>query len=152
MDKKKTLPPKKNVQLKKKTSTLAAPNIDTMFNAARMPGLPPITKTDPEEIAAEECSNMMSAIRENRRSYTENFRDIEAGEFWFCVCFQTRSQKDEFLSKLFEKYDPGNTTFGDKYVSGLELAAMLGIPVEPIILESKKNRLAPKSMRGMEVI
>lgn len=154
MDKKTNSLPKKSASLGKKGKGLKAPDFDSLLNPSGLPGLPEISGDDPEQVAAQEVDNMMALIRENRKNYAERFRDVEAGEFWFCVCFQSRGQKEEFIRGLLEKYAPNDTPerFGDKYISGLELAAMLDISIEPIILEVKKNRLAPKSMRGMEVI
>lgn len=146
--------PKKTATLSKKGSRLNAPDLDSMLDPSGLPGLPAIDETDPEAVASREVDDMMQMIRENRRNHAERFRDIEAGEFWCCVCFQSRTQKEEFVLKLLEKFAPhlDIDRFGDKYISGLELAAMLDISIEPIILEVKKNRLAPKSLRGMEVI
>jgi len=154
MDKKTTNLAKKNSGLAKKSKSLGAPDLDSLFDPSGLPGLPPISETDTEAIANREVDDMMTLIRENRKNNAEHFRDIEAGEFWSCVCFQSRSQRDDFIVKLLEKYSPSKDIdqFGAKYVSGLELAEMLGIPITPIILEVKKNRLAPKALRGMEVI
>jgi hypothetical protein len=154
MDKKTATLPKKTATLGKKGSRLNAPDIDSLFDPAGLPGLPPIDETDTEAIANREVADMMTLIRENRKNNAERFRDIESGEFWFCVCFQSRSQKEAFVQKLLDTFAPhwNIEHFGDKYISGLELAEMLGIPITPIALEVKKNRLAPKSLRGREVI
>lgn len=152
MEKKTVKLEKKSAKLNKKNGGFNAPNFDSMLSPYGLKGLPEREATSVEETANQEVDDMMAQIREDRKSNAERFRDIEGGEFWFCVCFQSRSQKEEFLKKLMDKFDPGNNSFGDKYVSGLELAALLGIPVEPIFLEAKKSRLAPKSMRGIEVI
>lgn len=143
---------RKSVGLKRKGNPLETPDIDTMFDPSGLPGLPDRDGMGLEETSNAEVDDMMASIRENRRNNAERFRDIEAGEFWLCVCFQSRSQKEEFLAGLFKKYSQENSTFGDKYVSGLELAAMLDIPVEPIVLEVRKSRLAPKSLRETDVI
>ena len=129
-------------------------DFDSMLDATGMPELPVNTETDVEAIVNRETDDMMSLIRENRKNSVEHFRDIEAGEFWFCVCFQSFSQKQEFLTKMLEKFNPNDdlSRFGNKYVSGLELAAALGIEITPIVLEVKRTRLAPKSLRRMEVI
>lgn len=157
MDKKTNEIQKKTVSLGKKKGGLGAPNIDSLFDPSGLPGLPPIDDIpadDVEAIADREVSDMMRMIKENRKNNAERFRDVEAGEFWCCVCFQSRSQRDEFIVKLLEKFAPrlDIDTFGSKYVSGLDLAEMLGIAITPIILEVKKNRLAPKALRGKEVI
>lgn len=153
MDKKTSSLPAKKGGLTKKKGGLGAPDFDSMIDPSGLPGLPEIDQSDPEAVANQEVSDMMQMIRENRKNNAEHFRDIESGEFWFCVCFQSRSQKEEFIEKLLKQYSPSaQGTFGDKYVSGLELADMLNIDIAPITLEVKKNRLAPKSLRGMEVI
>jgi len=137
-----------------KKRTLSDPDFDSMLSPVGLDGIPVINDPDPETVAATELDVMMATIRDQRRSYTENFRDVEAGEFWFCVCFQSRSQKEEFLVKLLEKFKPewGVDRLGDKYLSGLEIAEMMDIAITPIKLEVKKSRLAPKKMRGLEVI
>lgn len=152
MAKKTSVLSKKTGGFVSKRKSIGAPDIDSMFDPTGLDGLPLNKAETLQESADTEVADMMASIRENRKNHAERFRDIESGEFWFAVCFQSRSQKEEFIEKLLDKYDPNNETFGDKYVSGLELAAMLGIPIEPIVLEAKKSRLAPKSMRNMEVI
>lgn len=49
-------------------------------------------------------------------------------EYWFCVCFQTRDQKEAFLKamKWFEH--------GDKYLDGKFVAKKLGVTLPPIDL------------------
>ena len=154
MDKKTASLPQKGGSLAKKSKSLSSPDIDSLFDPSGLPGLPPIDEADAETVTAQETSDMMTMIRENRKNNAEHFRDIESGEFWSCVCFQSRSQRDDFIVKLLEKYAPhlDIDRFGAKYISGLELAEMLGVSIEPIALEVKKSRLAPKSLRGTEVI
>jgi len=157
-----TLPPKAG-GLSKKAGALpgkagkVSPDFDTMLDPRGLQGLPDVPgleTMDAETIVNQETDDIMQMIRENRKNQVERFRDIEAGEFWFCVCFQSRNQKEDFLHKLLEQYAPNvpYERFGDKYISGLELAEMLGVGIEPIVLEVKKSRLAPKGLRGREVI
>lgn len=143
---------RKSKSLTRKQSKLNAPDIDSMFDPTGLPGLPENSAEGLQASSDQEVSDMMASIRENRKNNAERFRDIESGEFWFCVCFQSRSQKDKFIADLLKKYAPNKDDFGNKYVSGLELADMLGIPVEPIVLGAKKSRLAPKALRETEVI
>lgn len=143
---------KKSSKLDRKEKGFGAPDFDSMLYPNGLPGLPAREIENAQEAADTEVNDMMAQIRENRRSNAERFRDIEAGEFWFCVCFQSRSQKEEFIQKLLDKFNHNGINFGDKYISGLELASLLGIQVKTITLEAKKNHLAPKSMRGLEVI
>jgi len=144
---------KKGVVLPGKSGKVL-PDFDSMLDPRGLPGLPDMPDMDAEATVNQETDDMMQMLRENRRNNAERFRDIEAGEFWFCVCFQSRSQKEDFLRLLLERYSPSTPVekFGDKYVSGLELAEMLGVGIEPMVLEVKKSRLAPKGLRGREVI
>ena len=95
-----------------KRKALGAPDIDSMFDQTGLEGLPPNSAKTLQESADKEVDDMMASIRENRKNHAERFRDIESGEFWLCVCFQSRTQKEEFIDKLLEKYDPNNETFG----------------------------------------
>lgn len=44
-------------------------------------------------------------------------------EYWACLCFQTRSQKEAFLKAL------GLIDLGDKYINGVDAAEILGIRI-----------------------
>jgi hypothetical protein len=44
-------------------------------------------------------------------------------EFWACLCFQTRAQKDAFLAALKIAH------LGDKYIDGQEVADVLGVTI-----------------------
>lgn len=44
-------------------------------------------------------------------------------EYWACLCFQTRAQKDAFLTAL------NLIQFGDKYLDGREVARALGVSI-----------------------
>lgn len=152
MDRKSIQLTRKSGTIKRKSSSLGAPDFDSMFDPTGLPALPEEQITDIEQSVNQEVSDMMALIRENRKNNAERFRDVESGEFWFCVCFQSRNQKETFIKNLHDKFGGDPEGFGDKYISGLELADLLGIPVEPIILEVKKSRLAPKNLRKVEVI
>lgn len=82
---------------------------------------------EPEEIeqeAAGELSELLAGFKS--RSSRENERFVQAtdSEYWFCVCFQTREQKEEFLQKL------RLLELGDKYLDGLLVAKRLGVKIE----------------------
>lgn len=44
-------------------------------------------------------------------------------EYWACLCFQTRAQKDAFLAAL------DLLSIGDKYLDGREVAKKLGVEI-----------------------
>ena len=77
-----------------------------------------------EEEAKEEISETLRAFKD--RNAAEQKRRLEAtdSEFWCALCFETRAQKEEFLTKL------GLMALGDKYLDGRLVAAKLGIILE----------------------
>lgn len=80
-----------------------------------------------EDAAQEFYTSTESAFRQRARAEEQRLRDATDSEHWFAVCFHTRERKEEFLRKLAEKF---GAVDGDKYVSGDELAAALGISLE----------------------
>lgn len=136
----------KKAAISKRVKAIDAPDFNSLFDPGGMDGLPDNPGETPEDVAGAETAAMMQMIRENRKNNAERFRDIEAGEFWFCVCFQSRSQKEAFLQ------DAGWQEMGDKYLDGLEVARRIGVKVEPIQLAAKRAKLAPKFLRETEVI
>lgn len=75
------------------------------------------TKTDMQRL---ETGFMQRAKQEQRR-----FEDATDSEFWFCVCFQSRAQKEAFLKAL--EWDQ----FGDKYLNGEAVAEAIDVKLPP---------------------
>lgn len=75
----------------------------------------------------EDCQTEFAAIdhayRERAKREGERFQDATDSEFWFAVCFKDRDEKDAFLKAAGVKV----RLMGDKYISGRDLAAVLGI-------------------------
>jgi hypothetical protein len=69
------------------------------------------------------------------------YRLLVDHEYWVCLCFQSRDQKEEFLAKA------GWADLGEKYVDGLALAERLGVDVKPVPLTTKVAPKSPKSLR-----
>jgi len=76
-----------------------------------------IAEQDAERDAVEET------VAGAKRIESARFEDATDSEYWVAFCFQTRAQKEQFLRalKLIE--------LGDKYIDGLEAAAVLGVEV-----------------------
>jgi hypothetical protein len=68
-----------------------------------------------------EMSATLKAFRENRANEAKIFEDTTDSEYWFCVCFQNRAQKDAFLAAM--KW----AKIGDKYLDGLRVAKAQGV-------------------------
>ena len=72
-----------------------------------------------------ECSAVLRGFKE--RAKAENARRQKAtdSECWFCMCFQSRAQVEEFLRKT--KWAPE----ASKYVDGLAVAEKIGVAITP---------------------
>jgi hypothetical protein len=98
-----------------------------------------------EQDAAEEISAALKAIIKQKRAMREVYRTTTDPEFWLCVCFQSREQKEEFLRLA------GWTEFGDKYIDGLRVAAHLGVAIEPVNVAPLGAKATPKLLRGQTI-
>jgi hypothetical protein len=96
---------------------------------------------DPEQAATVEISEALAFIKAERQKKRDAYRVTVDPEYWVCLCFQSREQKEEFLARA------GWLDLGEKYLDGLEVAKRLGVAVLPIPLEAKAPPLAPKSLR-----
>jgi ribonuclease HI len=71
-----------------------------------------------------EISAVKAAFVERAKKEKERYEIATDSEYWCCLCFQTRAQKEEFLNKS------GIIKHGDKYIDGREAAKTLGIEIE----------------------
>lgn len=76
---------------------------------------------DVETDAKKEISALLAGFQQRAAAEEKRRRQATDSEFWFCVCFPTREEKDAFLRAIdmFEH--------GDKYLDGMKLAKKLGI-------------------------
>jgi hypothetical protein len=140
---------KPSVMLKRKGGDL--PKFDSLFGAYPAEGIPdpladlPIAD-DPDESVGNEVSAALQAIRDEKAQRRDAYRTIVDTEYWFCVCFQNRAQKDEFLRLA------GWIDHGDKYLDGLEIARRMGIKIEPIKLTIKEPPKSPVMLRDYRYV
>ncbi len=71
-----------------------------------------------------EISAVKTAFVERAKKEKERYEIATDSEYWCCLCFQTRAQKDEFLEKS------GIIKHGDKYIDGRKAAKVLGIKLD----------------------
>jgi len=83
-----------------------------------------LAEMDIEQRAAEEVSEILEGFRARAGREQDRFVDATDSEHWIAVCFQTREQKEEFLSKL------KLLELGDKYLDGMLVAERLGVNLE----------------------
>lgn len=83
-----------------------------------------------EEHAAEVLSEAEAGFRDRARNESDRFFLATDTEYWLTTCFQSRSQKEQFLAGLREKF--GLKDDGDKYIDGWALAKALGIHLDRV--------------------
>lgn len=68
-----------------------------------------------EKETLEELGDVEKSFRERMNAASKRFRDMCDTEYWFCVCFTSREQKEEFLKKIGMETDV-------KYIDGKDMA------------------------------
>jgi hypothetical protein len=97
---------------------------------------------DSSEALEKQLTGLQDSWRQKRAYEQAIFMQNVDSEYWFCVCFPSREQKDEFLRKA------GLEPIGDKYLDGMEVADKLGINIEAPVLPA--NRTKPPSKRWLK--
>ena len=88
-----------------------------------------------EKDAKAELNQAQKAFHQRAEDERKRFELATDTEYWFCVCFQTREQKDEFLRKS------GLTAQGDKYLDGLKVAKKFGVKMDSATVELPRGRV-----------
>lgn len=103
-----------------------------------------IKDRDLTRVAKNEEGAVLTALKASEKADKRRFEVAVDSEFWFAVYFQSRAQKEAFLTAMsWLIYDK---EFGGKYLNGLQLADHQGIILPTEILQSKvrrSGRLAP---------
>jgi hypothetical protein len=100
-----------------------------------------------EEDDANEVSATLAAFQANRAAERQLVQDTTDSEYWFCVCFQTREQKEAFLKavKWFGH--------GDKYLDGAFVAKQMGVALPPSsvrFVEIEQHKRIVKELPAIE--
>lgn len=147
--------PKLNLQsidraaFRRPPSGMKWPNFDAMFDPDVVNPLDDLEMSgDFEQDAAAEYDAVERDFLDNESVAGDPYRVAIDPEFFFVVCFQSRAQKEEFLSKS----GIGAAVGGDKYIDGLRLAKHLGVEIEPIPLKRFQNKLTPRNLRDVKII
>lgn len=74
-----------------------------------------------EADSAADLSAVQAGFRRRAKDESTRFALATDTEYWACLCFQTRQQKEAFLKAL------DLLKFGDKYLDGQRVAAQLGV-------------------------
>lgn len=96
-----------------------------------------MTLDELEETTLEELDEVKKGFRERMKEENKRFRDMCDTEYWCCLCFTSRAQKEEFLKSL--GLDPE-----EKYIDGREFARAVKRPVKTKDLEFSKIKTCAK--------
>lgn len=85
-------------------------------------------------------------FRARMKAENERFRDMCDTEYWVCLCFKSRAQKEEFLSSVGMETDL-------KYIDGREMARAVKRPVKTPDLKFARIKAPDKefSARAMDI-
>lgn len=86
-----------------------------------------------EQDAAAELAALSDTFSGRAKLEAKRFELAVDSEYWFCVFFQNREQKERFLQAM------DWATQGDKYLNGLALAELQGINIKRIEMPKPKN-------------
>ena len=98
-----------------------------------------------EKESEEEMSELLKGFKERAKKEDNRSLDVGDSEYWICMCFQTREQKEEFLTKL------NLIQYGDKYLDGMQVAKELNINLESRIPPIYKTRAFDKEYIEMSM-
>jgi hypothetical protein len=140
------------LKLKRPEKGEIAPVFDSLFGAHPAEATPnPLSEMeytgDAEVDAQAEIDHYRSALYRAEQEKRDLFRTLLLDtEYYICICFQSRTQKEEFLEKI------GWFDLGDKYLDGLKVAERLGIDIEPVNLPKPPPPKTPKPLRNVQII
>lgn len=100
------------------------------------PNLQEQTSGNLAELEAEceqELEQVHASFRDRMKAENDRFRDMCDTEYWVCVCFTSRTQREEFLKSV--GFDPD-----EKYVDGKALAKAIKRPINSPDLKFSKVR------------
>ncbi|MDY4007503.1 MAG: hypothetical protein SOY94_01390 [Candidatus Limiplasma sp.] len=86
-----------------------------------------------EKETVAELTEVENSFRERMKVENKRFRDMCDTEYWFCVCFTSREQKEEFLQKIGMDTDL-------KYIEGKDMARAYRKAIQTPDMEFAKVR------------
>lgn len=89
-----------------------------------------------------DISEAKKGFRDRLTKENKRFQDMCDTEYWCCVCFTSRAQKEEFLSKLGLDTD-------EKYIDGKQMARAVNRALETPDLQFAKIGKPDKTFMGM---
>lgn len=90
-----------------------------------------IPSSDLRQVAEDEEGAVLKALKASEKADKSRFEVAVDSEFWFALYFQSRAQKEAFLTAM------GWLLYGDKYLNGLQIAKHQGIILPTEVLQAK---------------
>ena len=87
---------------------------------------------DAEVDSKAEMSAVLTEFKSRAKAEEARRAKATDSEYWFCVCFQSRAQVEEFLRKS------GWAKPDQKYLDGQKLATKLNVPLTPETIPFRK--------------
>ena len=100
-------------------------------------GLKKVATGSKVEAKKAELNALQQGFADRAKQEKKRFEDATDSEFWFCMCFNTREQKEAFLEQI-----GWDTNGADKYVDGVDVARQVGLklPASPIRREPRIDK------------
>ena len=86
-----------------------------------------------EEESKQELDELAQGFRERMAAESKRFVDVCDSEYYCCVCFTTRDQKEEFLNSLGISPD-------ERYIDGREIAKKIGRAIKSPDMAERNTR------------
>ena len=92
----------------------------------------------------EMLNDLQIGFKQRMQQEQKRFLDVCDTEYWFCVCFTSRDQKEEFLKSIGMNVD-------EKYIDGREFSKAVKRPIKTNDMKfhriiANKDYLSDKSM------
>lgn len=105
----------------------------------------PVATEQPEAAPGAEIPELLARFKADAKRADAQMVANTDSEYWICIGFQSREQKEEFLRLT------GIGKLGDKYLDGMKVAGLLGVELAttiPPVHKFKIDRKLLKLVRG----
>lgn len=109
-----------------------------------IPGLPAQRKQKAAQQVDGQIQELRTAFMERAKDEEKRVELVTDTEYWCCLCFETREQKEAILQAL------GLLELGDKYLDGRQVARKLGVDPGAKVVWPKTKGLSERLKRHVE--
>ena len=129
-----------------KSSGLSLPGKTGGLGAQKEHPFDKIEYTGNDEVdAAQEFNEAQKIFHQRNKDEQERFRLATDSEYWACLVFQTREQKEAFLNYM--KW----IRHGDKYIDGVKVAREMNVPIPSaqVPYNTSEGKSVTKNLRDL---